>query len=311
METKQFAHGIMFHHFHDDGIHPKGQGSITAEMFDRMIHWLRQHYRILNAMEWYEWSLQGRLSERDVCITFDDNLLCQSDIALPVLKRYDIQAFWFAYTSPLQGVREKLEVYRYFRNTCFDDVTAFYDAFTATLNESPHAEKVNEALKHFDADSYLTSWSYYTRADKVFRYTRDNLLGVANYYQVMDLMMAREGVEIEDVSKNLWNGEAELRRLHENGHVLGLHSHSHPTKMTDLSYEEQLREYSMNVEILRGITGKDIFAMSHPCNSYNDDTLNVLRQLGVQLGFRADMNCAFNSPFEYPRLDQALLMIPA
>jgi peptidoglycan/xylan/chitin deacetylase (PgdA/CDA1 family) len=90
--TAQFAHGIMFHHFHDSGIHPKGQGSITADMFDRMVRWLRQHRHLVNAMEWYELALHRKLSDNDVCLTFDDNLLCQPEIALPVLKQHDIQA---------------------------------------------------------------------------------------------------------------------------------------------------------------------------------------------------------------------------
>ena len=30
-KNNNFCHGIMFHHFHDDGIHTKGQGSIDKE----------------------------------------------------------------------------------------------------------------------------------------------------------------------------------------------------------------------------------------------------------------------------------------
>ena len=33
------------------------------------------------------------------CITFDDGLKSQFKIALPILEKYNIKAFWFVYTS--------------------------------------------------------------------------------------------------------------------------------------------------------------------------------------------------------------------
>ena len=42
--------------------------------------------------------------DRNFRVTFDDNLKCQYDIALPILDKYSLKAFWFIYTSPLDGV---------------------------------------------------------------------------------------------------------------------------------------------------------------------------------------------------------------
>ena len=33
-KDNNFFHGIMFHHFHDDGIHTKGQGSLDKDEFN-------------------------------------------------------------------------------------------------------------------------------------------------------------------------------------------------------------------------------------------------------------------------------------
>ena len=38
--NNNFFHGIMFHHFHDDGIHTKGQGSIDKDDFYKMINFI-------------------------------------------------------------------------------------------------------------------------------------------------------------------------------------------------------------------------------------------------------------------------------
>ena len=39
-QHNNFYHGIMFHHFHDDGIHKKGQGSIDKDDFYKIINFI-------------------------------------------------------------------------------------------------------------------------------------------------------------------------------------------------------------------------------------------------------------------------------
>ena len=48
--------------------------------------------------------------------------------------------------------------------------------------------------------------------------------------------------------------------------------------------------------------------MSHPCNSYSHDTLMILRELGISLGFAANMQVRGQSELEYPREDHANLV---
>ena len=38
--NNNFFHGIMFHHFHDDDFHKKGQGSISKDDFYNMIKFI-------------------------------------------------------------------------------------------------------------------------------------------------------------------------------------------------------------------------------------------------------------------------------
>ena len=45
--------------------------------------------------------------------------------------------------------------------------------------------------------------------------------------------------------------------------------------------------------------------VSHPCNSYNADTLSILRNLNIEIGFRANMENHLLSEFEFPREDHA------
>ena len=47
-----FYHGIMFHHFHDDKIHKRGQGSIDQDTFYKLIKFIGRE-NILNADEFF------------------------------------------------------------------------------------------------------------------------------------------------------------------------------------------------------------------------------------------------------------------
>ncbi|WP_313038905.1 polysaccharide deacetylase family protein [Stutzerimonas nitrititolerans] len=299
--------GLMFHHFHGND-HPVGQGSISAEEFSSLIEFVgRKH--IINASEWLERAEAGALQAGDLCITFDDGLACQYDVALPVLETYDIEAFWFVYTSPLDGVVQRLELYRYLRSVAFPNIERFYENFKECLGGTPYSDCVRNTLKRVSLDGYLSEFPFYTRGDREFRFVRDEILGPERYFEVMDKMVKVAGYDPIDLSAKLFFTAEKIKELDLSGHVIGLHSHTHPTKLRALSVEDQEAEYHKNKVVLEALTSKPVTSMSHPCNSYGSDTLEVLRGLGVSVGFRSNMSCIKDrGRYEYPREDHANLM---
>lgn len=295
------AHGIMFHHFHD-AKHPKGQGAITANDLDRMISCFGRD-RLLNAEDWMELAAKGALSPNHICLTFDDALLCQFEIAAPVLESHDLTAFWFVYSSVFEGNTEPLEIYRYFRTVAFKAVDDFYSAFLDIANLH-HGDRVKRALSNFEPEDYLEDFPFYSANDRTFRYLRDEVLGSEHYNDLMRNLIARHGFDTEDIRDLLWMRDDQLQQLHSRRNVIGLHSYSHPTRMERLSPKEQELEYQRNADHVERVTGAYPIAMSHPCNSYGADTLAVLERLGIEVGFRANMAqledyCAL----EFPRDD--------
>ena len=115
----------MFHHFHDDGIHKKSQGSIDKDDFYKMINFIGKN-NILDAEIFFEKLKNKKLKETEVCITFDDALKCQIDIALPVLEELKIKSFFFVYTSVFEQKPDNLEIFRYFRVNYFKNINEFY-----------------------------------------------------------------------------------------------------------------------------------------------------------------------------------------
>jgi peptidoglycan/xylan/chitin deacetylase (PgdA/CDA1 family) len=121
----------------------------------------------------------------------------------------------------------------------------------------------------------------------------------------MDVLIGSMGIELESLADGLWMKPEDLRRLHADGHVIGLHTHTHPTRLERLHPRQQLREYRDNYTYLMTLLGEPPVAMSHPCNSYNVETLAILSRLGIKLGFRANMARREHSALEYPREDHA------
>ena len=82
--------GIMFHHFHGKG-HPKSLGSISKEEFKKIIKYLRKKYNLISADTFLKKAKKKKLKAKDICLTFDDTLKCQYDIAFPLLKKENIK----------------------------------------------------------------------------------------------------------------------------------------------------------------------------------------------------------------------------
>jgi peptidoglycan/xylan/chitin deacetylase (PgdA/CDA1 family) len=295
-------HGIMFHHFAGEG-HPPVQGALGAEELEALLDARRS---LLPAREWAARAEAGTLAEDDLCLTFDDSLRSAYDVARPVLERRGLTAFWFVYTSVVDGALDPFELDRQFRNRHFPSVDAFHEAFLDVVARGAHGEEVRARLRSFDPGTYLAEYTFYGEGDRRFRFVRDEVLGPARYRASMDALMAARGVERARLAENLWLDAVCLRRLHAAGHVVGLHSHTHPLRMAALPVAEQEKEYATNHERLRAILGEAPLSMSHPSNSYSADTLRVLEGLGIRLGFRTDLVPAA-SRLEHPRQDQAHL----
>jgi len=302
----KFSHGIMFHHFHDEG-KPEAQGSITPDEFRAILDWLYREFNLLNAKDYFERAVSGKLNDADICLTFDDALSCQFRYAAPILKEYDITAFFFIYSAPFFGELNMLEIYRYFRCTQFDNIDDFYRSFFKHVR-SAHLDDYESRKDDFKTSKYLDGYSFYSENDKWFRYLRDQVLGKESYEGAMSSFMIAEGFEVESAS-GLWMNGDNLKHLHAQGHMLGLHSYSHPTFIENLSRDIQANEYYRNHEHLKSIVGHDLKVMSHPNGNYSSDTLDILKDMEVKIGFGSNMAIKEGATIlEIPRDDHANIL---
>lgn len=309
---REIEHGLMFHYFHNEK-HPKGQGSLSQEDFANLLDFVGVH-RILSPLEWLGKLASNKLEKQHLCITFDDALLCQFEIVLPVLEARNLKAFWFVYSSVFEGHLGRNEIYRIFRSKYFQNIDDFYGIFFRKVSGSEFSKRAEAILEEGQIKNLLQQFPFYSINDVKFRFIRDRALGKQNYETIMNEIILEHGLVLSDLSKDLWMTNEHLRYLSQNGHVVGLHSYSHSTVLADLSYEEQFEEYEKNYLHIKEICRRSPVVMAHPCNSYNEDTIEILKHFGIRCGFRSNMfpkgeGWRTNpNPFEIARQDQANIM---
>ena len=293
--------GVMFHHF-SESEKPDALGSITASKLDAIITKLGPT-RILPAQEWLDRAVRRSLPADAICLTFDDALRSQIDIALPVLERYQLTAFWFIYSSVFEGHAPGFEIYRDFYTRFFSSFDVFFDEFLAQIQMDLADVNLQAERERFLRADHLVEYGFYSDNERQYRFLRDHVLGLERFQLIMENMLAGYGLDRKQISANLWMSNDDLVMLSRNQHVVGLHSYSHPTNLASLDYVDQLAEYRRNADHIVRVTGSTPKAMAHPVNSYSTGALKILRTMGIELGFRSNPNKLAYSELEYPRKD--------
>lgn len=259
--------GLMFHHFHG-GAHPKVQGSFSAQELAQVIE---SRKNLVSAQEFMAWRPYWDRGDQSEVLTFDDGLRCQYDVALPVLQAYRLTAFWFVPTAPLIGVRSRLEIWRWLRTVGYDTIDAFYDAFDRRTGYSTHV---------MHDPNFLSDRIYLSPRDRAFRFLRDHVLSPHEYERTMESLC-------DSAPTKFWMTPLQLIGLQKQGHIIGPHSHSHPTMLADLTNEQQEIEYATSSWILEQILGEKPIGMSHPNGQSTPHGIAYLQELGYQIGFNA------------------------
>jgi peptidoglycan/xylan/chitin deacetylase (PgdA/CDA1 family) len=280
-------HGLMFHRFHLSGKSPMGQGSITENEFEKILHHVGIT-RIQTPFKWLSKVENGCLESQDLCITFDDGLQSQLNVALPILNRYKLKAFWFVFSSVFEGDVNKNEVYNCFATSEFVSFDSFVDSFLSRLSLP---SMLFSEDRYFEYSSNIKAkHCFYTENDLKFRFIRNHFLSEDQFDKEVNEMIIEKGKTVWEIADRIWMKNEDLLQLHSEGHTIGLHSYSHPFVLSELTEDEQRNEYSKNLYHIGSVIKAPITSMSHPLNSYGPETLNILNSHNITCGFRSDMN---------------------
>lgn len=285
-QPKMSPHGLMFHRFHRAGERPSGQGSVSDIELERLID-SQSRDLLLSPDEWLAALAQDTLKPGEFCLTFDDGLASQSEIALPILERRGIKAFWFVFSSVLEGGIDRNEVYNFFAGRYFDSFDDFVEHFLGVADPDP------EILRSPHYESYrremTEKFSFYSENDIRYRFLRNWGLGSEKFHAAMEKCISTADSSIQEIAASLWMSPEQVRALCDKGHAIGLHSYSHPLAFKELPIDDQRQEYQLNFDHLNDLTRRRPVSASHPLGSYDAATLTILQDLGIRCAFCSSM----------------------
>jgi peptidoglycan/xylan/chitin deacetylase (PgdA/CDA1 family) len=313
--VENYYHGIMFHHFHDNLKHIKTPGSITKDDFYKMVKFIGRE-NILDADDFLYRFKEKKLLSKNVCLTFDDGSRSQYDIGLPILNDLNIKCFFFIHTSIFTENPDLLTLYIYFRTYYFKNSDKFYELFFLHIDQD--LNYFFQVQKKMIKEKQI-KYPEYSINDIKFRLVRDILITKKKYSEIMLIMFKEKNFQYKSMLKALFISKNQLKKIKDQGHLIGAHTHSHPFLIEKFTQKEQSNEYKKCIKILLEILEikkNKIKSMAHPSGSYNKNTLKVLKDLGFEIGFKnimgieksKKMKKINNSFLEIARQDHSYVM---
>ena len=279
-----YPHGIMFHRFHGNNV-PALQGSIDSSQLENLIIKIGIE-RILSPTQWLEKIKNNTLKDHHVCFTFDDCLKSQVLIADPILKKYNLTAFYFIHSLTFFGEIDFNEVFSNIISSKYESMNMFMNDLLSYINID---EDVFFTKKYIDFYALMKSnYSFYSEDDIKYRYLRNIFYGHISFNKIMKKYFTEKNYMNNIDTKSIWMDENDLSLLSKSGNMIGLHSYSHHINFKDLSYNEQKQEYEKNKTHLEKIINCKIISASHPLGSYNLDTIKIFDELAIECAFRSN-----------------------
>ncbi|WP_010582296.1 polysaccharide deacetylase family protein [Schlesneria paludicola] len=80
----------------------------------------------------------------------------------------------------------------------------------------------------------------------------------------------------------------QIRELHRRGHIIGSHSHTHPDRISQCSWDQMVDEWGQSCRVLSGIIGQPIETASVPGGFYSRDVARAASQAGIRVLFNSE-----------------------
>ncbi len=90
------------------------------------------------------------------------------------------------------------------------------------------------------------------------------------------------------INKNNFLTAKQIKELSNRGHLIGSHSHTHPTLFRDLSMEKKVFEWTKSKKILEDILDQKIITASIPGGDINDSTIESASRSGIKHLFTSE-----------------------
>ncbi len=297
-------YGVMFHHFHDNKNFIKSPGSINSNQFKKIISFIGVK-NIFSADKINTKRNKDYLKKKQFFLTFDDGLKSQL-LSLEILKKYSIKAFFFINSNYIDNDKISPELIRYFIYIHCKGMKKFFKIFSKNCNLDLNTffDNKKKVIKE-----YQVKYNFYSIEDIKYRIIRD-YLDSSKFNSIIKKIMVQKSFKKNKIIKNLYMSKKDLLRIHKMGHVIGLHTHSHPMNISKLNARQIKNEFTKNNSVLKKIirSKEDIKSMSYPRGISDSKTKKILKEMGVKIGFINFLNKKNKSNLEISRINHKYIL---
>lgn len=204
--------------------------------------------------------LIGKPSSRDVVITIDDGTAITYDSIIPIIEKWNIPITFFVATQQVDN--GPLIWAAYINALCFENIYEKLEINGKLLSLGSLEEMVA-------AKNYLVSEATKTGDQRGF------VNKLRRKYKIPE--------EVDRYYRGMSSNQLEKAGKHALV-TLGAHSISHPD-LSRLNRQEQLEEIKGSLDLIRNVSKSQVSTFAYPSGDYNQITLEVLSELGIEKSF--------------------------
>jgi peptidoglycan/xylan/chitin deacetylase (PgdA/CDA1 family) len=294
---------VMYHYVRDmdKTDYPDIKG-LTVKEFEIQLDYILKNYSVIPLPDYLEFLQNKKDIPDDSCIlTFDDGLKDHYQNVFPVLQDRNIPAAFFPITQPLFEFILPVVQKAHF--------------LLAKLGTKKLADEFNQTLKSKFPELF-EEFIVNDKNKKEQRFRWDDCL-TANLKHSIGALPVKAKTEIlnhifskhfeneKEFCQKLYLNFEEIKEMIKAGMYFGSHSHTHPM-LSRLNFSEQVKEIKNSKELLEKELDIEIKAFSYPYDSFNAETIDILKQEKYICGLtsKVGVNKGKNiDPFKLKRID--------
>ena len=269
------------------------QLAVSPKNFEEQLQVLK-NYNVVTTGQLLKHLTNGTLKNKMVCITFDDGYVDNYEIAKPLLERYNCPSTFFI---PVHFIgQQKLFWWDELQNIILGKHNLPQCLSMLISNNVLHFDLKDEA--QFNEAHYKTNASWiWCEETKTKR--------AELYIEIWKRLRPLKYREISEIIENLrlWclcnvtfdnnSYPMNLDQLKEIvAHPLidvGIHTVTHPA-LAFHTRQDQLTEIKGCKQQLEELANRSITTIAYPYGIYNEDTINISKELGIESGFTTQGN---------------------
>ena len=164
-----------------------------------------------------------------------------------MLERFNLKAFWFVHCNTLPNNFDKSEIFSILIVKKFKNYKKFIDKFFKYLNINSKIFQSKSFKKYYNEE--ISLYNFLSKTELKYKFLRDIYFPRKKFENIMENFFRSYNLNVKDFYKNTWLDKKDLINLDKKGHMIGVHSFSHPYRMSKLTTKNQKTEYFKKIKV--------------------------------------------------------------